>query len=335
MVATEELGRQTDIQSACIALGLPRATYYRWRDARGQSKNEVDRKKSPLALSTEERQQVLDILNSERFVDYSPGEVYAILLDEGEYYCSLRTIYRILSDANELKRRRQQRRDRSKYSKPELLATRPNQVWSWDITKLKGLQKWSYFYLYAIIDIYSRYTVGWMVANRESAVLAERLISQTCAKQNIERGMLTIHADRGSSMKSKLVAQLMADLGITKTHSRPYTSDDNPFSESQFKTLKYCPQFPDKFGCIEDASAFCRRFYSWYNNEHRHSGINWLTPKMVHYGEADKVLEQRNRTLAAAFDKHPERFKGRLPSAGQLHQAVWINPPENQSRKIA
>lgn len=333
MMAAEKLARQTDVQSACLSLGVPKATYYRWQEKKRQPQTDKPIARSPLALSEAERQQVLDVLNSERFIDYSPGEAYAILLDEGRYYCSIRTLYRILADANELRERRQQRRDRSQYTKPELLATAPNQVWSWDITKLKGPQKWSYFHLYSIIDIFSRYTVGWMVADRESAALAERLISQTCSKQGIQAAQLTIHADRGASMKSKLVAQLLADLGITKTHSRPYTSDDNPFSEAQFKTLKYCPEFPGNFGCIEDAKGFCRRFFSWYNNEHRHSGINWLTPKMVHYGTASQVLKKRNETLDAAFKLHPQRFKGRQPSAGELHKAVWINPPSTTEKK--
>ncbi len=333
MSAVKQLAVKTNVETACASLGMPKATFYRWlsRDAAGGTiKKEV---KPPLALSNEERLNVLGILNSERFVDYSPGEVYSILLDEGEYYCSIRTMYRILADAGELTYRRQRQRDLTKYTKPELLATKPNEVWSWDITKLKGPKKWSYFHLYSIIDIYSRYTVGWMVADRESAQLAEQLISETCRKQGVQPAQLTLHADRGASMKSKLVAQLLADLGVTKTHNRPYTSNDNPFSESQFKTLKYCPAFPQNFGCLEDAKSFCRAFYCWYNNEHRHSGINWLTPDMVHNGKAVAVLEQREKTLSTAFKKHTKRFKNRKPSAGKLHEKVWINPPRTSEDK--
>jgi len=328
MTAAQELAKETDVQSACSALGIPRATYYRWQKPK-MSKALLRKKiKHPLALRVAERRAVLDILHSERFIDKSPGEIVPTLLDEGNYVCSERTMYRILAEANELKERRRQRKNRSQYQKPELLATVSNQVWSWDITKLKGPKKWSYFYLYVILDIFSRYVVGWMIADRESADLAKRLITQTCEKQKIQPDQLTLHADRGASMKSNCVAYLLADLGITKTHSRPYTSDDNPFSEAQFKTLKYCPEFPERFGCIEDAKAFGRAFFKWYNNEHRHSGINRLTPKSLHYGEAEKVLQRRNIALAEAFVKHPERFKNRLPNAGKIPEAAWINPPK-------
>jgi putative transposase len=275
----------------------------------------------------EGRQAVVDILHSERFVDRAPHEVYATLLDEGVYYCSIRTMYRILKENQEVRERRNQLRHPA-YQKPELLATAPNQVWSWDITKLLGPVKWSYFYLYVILDIFSRYVVGWMVATRESATLAERLIKETCEKQGIQRGQLTIHADRGSSMKSKSVALLLADLGITKTHSRPYTSDDNPYSEAQFKTLKYRPEFPERFGAIEDARSFCQAFFPWYNEEHRHTGIGLLTPEVVHYGRAEAVLKARKEVLHAAYQKHPERFVRKEPSPQPLPEAAWINPPK-------
>lgn len=327
MKAAQDLAKKTDIQSACSALCIPRSTYYRW--LKPPATNNAVRKKSkhPLALSEIEKQAVLDVLHTDRFVDKSPGEIVPTLLDEGKYLCSERTMYRILEGENELKERRNQRR-RGNYQKPELLAVGPNQVWSWDITKLKGPKKWSYYYLYVIIDIFSRYVVGWMVADRESAVLAQQLISRSCAKHNIQRNQLTLHADRGTSMRSKRVANLLADLGVTKTHSRPYTSDDNPFSEAQFKTLKYCPQFPGNFGCIEDAQAFCRAFFKWYNNEHRHSGINRLTPQVVHYGKAQVVLAKRNEVLKQAFDRFPERFKGRHPTVGKPPSEVWINQPK-------
>jgi putative transposase len=258
-------------------------------------------------LSEAERGEVLEMLHQERFMDKAPAAVYATLLDEGKYLCSMRTMYRILEAAGEVRERRDQLRH-PHYSAPQLLATGPNQVWSWDITKLLGPVKWSYFYLFVILDIFSRYVVGWMIAHRESATLAERLIRETCEKQSIEPGQLTIHADRGSSMTSKPVALLLADLGITKTHSRPHVSDDNPYSESQFKTLKYRPEFPERFGSIEDTRAFCQRFFPWYNREHRHSGIGLLTPEIVHYGKAELATTARESVLAAAFSAHPERF---------------------------
>ena len=268
----------------------------------------------------------MDLLHSERFVDKAPAEVYATSLDEGKYLCSERTMYRILAEHGEVGERRNQLRH-PVYAKPELLATRPNQVWSWDITKLKGPAKWTYFYLYVILDIFSRYIVGWMVAHRESASLAKRLIADTCAKQGINDGQLTVHADRGSSMTSKLVAQLLADLGVTKTHSRPHVSNDNPYSESHFKTLKYRPGFPARFGSIEDARGFCRSFYTWYNREHRHDGIGLMTPEAVHLGRATAIVEQRQRVLDEAFGANPERFVRGRPKPALLPTAAWINPP--------
>jgi len=284
-------------------------------------------------LSGLERQEVLDVLHSDRFVDKAPTEVYATLLDEETYHCSIRTMYRVLGEAGEVRERRDQVRH-PHYKAPELLATAPNQVWSWDITKLLGPVKWAYFYLYVILDIFSRYVVGWMIATHESSVLAKRLIAETCEKQNVQSGQLTIHADRGSSMKSKPVALLLTDLGITKTHSRPRVSDDNPYSESQFKTLKYRPGFPDRFGSIQDARSFCQDFFPWYNGEHRHSGIGLLTPEMVHYGQAQAVIEQRRIVLASAFGAHPERFVRGLPVPPSLPEAAWINKPKVESDKI-
>jgi len=324
-----QLAKKTNVFEACRALGIPRASYYRWQRPKTE---ETSKRTSPLALTGKERQAVLDVMHSERFIDKAPSEIYATLLDEGQYHCSLRTMYRILAGEDEVRERRQQRRT-NPYEKPELLATKPNELWSWDITKLLGPKKWSYFHLYVILDVFSRYVVGWMVAEREAAILAEQLIKETCSKQNIQHGRLTLHADRGSSMKSKPVAFLLSDLGVTKTHSRPYTSDDNPYSESQFKTLKYCPQFPGRFGCIEDARAFCRQFFKWYNNEHRHSGIALLTPRMVHYGQAEKVLKQRALVLEQAYSRTPARFKYKTPQPGQLPGAVWINKPDEMISK--
>ena len=329
MEAVEVLALEVGTHRACEVFGFPRASLYR---RRARSKMEVveyrGKSPSPRALQPEEKQAVLDILHSEPFVDKAPHEVYATLLDEGKYHCSIRTMYRILEDQKEVKERRNQLRH-PVYEKPELLATGPNQVWSWDITKLLGPSKWTYFYLYVIIDIFSRYVVGWMVATHESAQLAKRFIQETCSKQEILPGQLTIHADRGSSMKSKPVAFLLSDLGITKTHSRPYTSDDNPFSESQFKTLKYRPDFPERFGAIQDARSFCQDFFPWYNQEHRHTGISLLTPEMVHFGIAAEVLQCRERVLISAYHDHPERFVNKVPAPMPLPTAAWINPPKS------
>ncbi len=318
--------------AACRSLNITRPTFYR-RLTRDSGKKPATRSKPPRALSKSERQKVLDILHTERFVDKAPTEVYATLLDEGTYHCSVRTMYRVLAEAGEVQERRNQARH-PKYQAPELLATAPNQVWSWDITKLRGPVKWAYYYLYVILDIFSRYVVGWMIAHRESAALAKRLIAETCEKENVQPGQLTIHADRGPSMKSKTVAFLLADLGVTKSHSRPYVSDDNPYSESQFKTLKYRPDFPARFGSIQDARSFCRGFFPWYNQEHRHSGIGLMTPAMVHYGKAEQVNNQRQVVLASAFDTHPERFVRGMPIPPSLPQAAWINKPKVESKEV-
>jgi putative transposase len=281
---------------------------------------------SPRALTAPERQAVLDTLHAPEFVDLAPASVYVRLLDQLRYLCSIRTMYRILASSEEVRERRAQARH-GHYAAPELLATAPNQVWSWDITKLLGPAKWTYFYLYVILDVFSRYVVGWMVAPRESAALAERLIEETYVRQAIPRGQLTLHADRGASMRSKPVALLLADLGVTKTHSRPYVSNDNPFSEAQFKTLKYRPDFPNRFGSIEDARAHCRDFFPWYNCEHYHSGLGLVTPFDVHFGLAAAQLVQRTAVLEAAYAAHPERFPHGVPVPPSLPTAVWINRP--------
>ena len=325
MNAAISLSQVVGVQSACTALDLPRASYYRQLKPSGRANH---RPRPPLKLSTDEREQVQQTLCSERFVDQAPASIVATLLDEGVYLCAERTMYRILAEHNQVKERRRGHQHRV-YAKPELLATAPNQVWSWDITKLKGPQTWSYFYLYVIIDIFSRYVVGWMVADREAAVLAKTLIEQTCDKQGIESDQLILHADRGPSMKSKLVAHLLADRGITKTHSRPYTSDDNPYSEAHFKTLKYRPGFPDRFGSIQDAKGYCKTFFTWYNTVHKHSGIAMLTPQAVHYQQAAHVLRNRQLTLTEAFAQHPERFKNVTPKVEQLPTAAWINQPKS------
>ena len=331
MIACQELSKDVGTAAACKSMDIARPTYYRRLGASGE--RAASRPAPPRSLSADERQEVLDVLHTDRFVDKAPAEVYATLLDERVYHCSVRTMYRVLEDAGEVRERRDQARH-PHYKAPELLATAPNQVWSWDITKLLGPVKWAYFYLYVILDIFSRYVVGWMIATHESSVLAKRLIAETCEKQNVQSGQLTIHADRGSSMKSKPVALLLADLGITKTHSRPRVSDDNPYSESQFKTLKYRPGFPDRFGSIQDARAFCQEFFPWYNGEHRHSGIGLLTPEVVHYGQAQAVIEQRRLVLASAFGAHPERFVRGLPVPPRLPEAAWINKPKAESNQV-
>ena len=334
-----DLGEKVGLKSACAVLGFARAGVYRMRakekeptrpvisDPAGQAVQLRTDSCQPRALSLSERQTVLDVLHSERFVDAAPREVYASLLDEGQYHCSVRTMYRILEDAGEIKERRNQLAHPA-YSKPELLATAANQVWSWDITKLLGPVKWTYFYLYVIMDIFSRYVVGWMVAERESAALAETLIQETCERQKILPGQLSIHADRGTSMKSKPVALLLSDLGVTKTHSRPHTSNDNPFSEAQFKTLKYRPDFPDRFGGPQHARAFCRVFFDWYNREHHHTGIGLMSPESVHYGRALEMHQRRTAVLKAACQAHPERFVHGTPLPPALPQAAWINKPK-------
>ena len=330
MIACQELSKDVGTAAACKSLDIARPTYYRRLGDTGEKA--ASRPAPPRSLSAVERQEILDVLHTDRFVDKAPTEVYATLLDEGIYHCSIRTMYRVLGDAGEVRERRDQVRH-PHYKAPELLATAANQVWSWDITKLLGPVKWAYFYLYVILDIFSRYVVGWMIATHESSVLAKRLIAETCEKQNVQPGQLTIHADRGSSMKSKPVALLLADLGITKTHSRPRVSDDNPYSESQFKTLKYRPGFPDRFGSMQDARAFCQEFFPWYNGEHRHSGIGLLTPEVVHYGQAQAVIEQRRIVLASAFEAHPERFVRGLPVPPPLPEAAWINKPKVASKE--
>lgn len=330
MAAFHELRSRIGIAPACAALQVSRAGIYRERARRrGIVVSEVSRTRPrpPLALSEAERHRLLEVLNSERFVDMAPPSVFATLLDEGRYHGSVRTMYRLLAAQNQSGERRRQRVHPT-YEKPELLATRPNEVWSWDITKLKGPAKWSCFHLYVILDIFSRYVVGWMIAARESAELAEQLIAETIQKQQIAPGTLTLHADRGTSMRSKPVAALLVDLEVARTHSRPHVSDDNPYSEAQFKTLKYRPDFPERFGSIEDARAHCQRFFQWYNHEHRHGGIGFMTPHAVHYGTAAALHEQRARTLDAAFLANPLRFKGVVPKPPALPTAAWINPPK-------
>ena len=336
MAGTMELTPALGSAAACRAMGL-------WRGAPGRHKARAHRaafigppsqprpvrSRSPLALSQAEQTLVLQALCSERFCDTAPAAVHATLLDEGTYLGSVRTMYRLLAaNASSAERRRQ--RSHPAYAKPELLAVAPNQVWSWDITKLKGPAKRTCFHLYVILDIFSRYVVGWLIAPRESAELAQQLIADTVSRHDVMPGALTLHADRGTSMRSKPVASLLVDLDVTKSHSRPYTSDDNPYSESQFKTMKYRPDFPERFGCIEDARAHCQSFFAWYNTMHRHSGIGYMTPHAVHHGRAGALLITRQASLDAAFLAHPNRFKNRKPQPHALPTAAWINPPPQE-----
>ena len=304
MEAVGELSGVVGKAEACRALAVPRSSYYRWC---APKPSPVPRPRSPRALSEQERDEVLRVLHAPAYVDLSPWSIYAALLDQGVYHCSVSTMYRLLRENGEVRERRNQLAH-PQYQKPELLARRPNEVWTWDITKLRGPVKWTYYYLYVMLDIFSRYVVGWLVASRQTALLARRFITECCQRQGIDEDQLTIHADRGSPMKAKTTVQLMADLGVVHSYSRPHVSNDNPYSEAQFKTLKYRPEFPGRFGCQEDAVLFCRQFFRWYNEEHYHSGIGWMTPASVHYGKADGILSRRKEVLKKACAEHPERF---------------------------
>jgi putative transposase len=326
-----ELEPLIGIRAACRATGRAQARHYRrHRQSPAPVRPVRDRKGQPRALTLAERNTVRALLNSPGFVDKAPATVFHELLDDGVYLASVSSMYRILRAHGEVTERRRQATHPARV-KPELLATGPNQCWSWDITKLHGPVKWSYFHLYVILDIYSRYTVGWLIAERESAALAEQLLAATIAKQGIDRDALTIHADNGSSMASKPVAFLLADLGVTKSHSRPHTSNDNPYSEAQFRTLKYRPEFPKTFTSLPEARAFCQRFFSWYNTDHRHSGIAWHTPHNVHHGHTEQVHAVRADALAAAYSRNPERFVRKHPEPAELPAATWINKPTDST----
>ena len=338
MPYTAELAAKVNVTKACEVLGITRSRYYRCQQpdevkASHQTTAEVVKKAHPKALSPAEEQEVLTELNSARFADKSPYEVYGTLLDEdGRYLCSISTMYRILAKHGQNSPRGRQRAP-GHYQKPELLAEAPNQVWSWDITKLRGPQKWTYYYLYVILDIFSRFVVGWLIAPRESAQLAQELMASCYLQQGVQSEQLVIHADRGSAMKSKVVVQLLADLGVTKTHSRPYTANDNPFSEAQFKTAKYRPDYPQRFGSIQDARAWARSFFHWYNHEHRHTSLALMTPALVHAGQTVHVTQKRQKVLLAAYTTHPERFVSGPPRPPTVPTAVWINPPQPNKEK--
>ena len=330
MKLVDERTDELTVAEACEAIDLARATYYR---AESQTAPPASKRPSHRGLSDVECERVLELLVSDDYCDKSVRQVWAELIDGGTYCCSVRTMYRILAASGAVRERRDQLRH-PEYTCPELLATGPNQLWSWDITKLLGPHKWTYYYLYVIMDVWSRSVVGWMVAERESATLAVELIRQSCERQSIGEHQLTVHADRGSSMRSKPVAFLLADLGVTKTHSRPYTSSDNPYSEAQFKTLKYQPEFPERFGSLGDARAFLRIYFDWYNNVHRHSGIGLVTPAQRHHGMDKVVYEKRQEVMVAFYQRHPERFVKGMPKPPELPGEVWINKPD-QALKVA
>lgn len=314
------------VASTCSALGVSRATYYRRFKTTAAQKTPRPRPPPARKLSEEEEAYILEVLCEDRFADRSVPEVYAALLDEAVHLASIRTFYRLLHKSRAAQERRNIRQHQNSQT-PRLLATAPNQVWSWDITKLKGPDKWECFYLYVILDIYSRYAVGWMLADRESQTLAEQFIQEASRRQGIQPGQLTLHADRGPSMRSQCVAQLLAGLGVQKSHSRPRVSNDNPYSESQFKTLKYTPGFPKRFGSMQDARAFLTKFFDWYNHEHHHTGIALMTPAAVHHGRVQDVLAIRAAALAKAYEAHPERFVQGAPQPQRPPEQVWINKP--------
>ena len=329
MSAVQQCVPTLSVLAVCLALGLARASFYRHSKARLVG----PRKRSPRALGASERVAVLTALNCERFCDLAPAQVYATLLDEGTYLCSQRTMYRVLAENAQVKERRDHARHPN-YAAPQLLARRPNELWSWGITKLLGPVKWSYFHLYVILDVFSRYVVGWMVAPNESAALAKKLIAESCEREGIKPDQLTLHADRGTSMRSKPVELLLADLGVEKTHSRPQVSNDNPFSEAQFRTFKYRPGFPERFESIQHAREHCVDFFAWYNDEHRHSRLALMTPRDVHEGKVNDRIAKRKAVLDAAFAANPERFVRGNPRPAQPPSIVWINPPKQSPNEV-
>lgn len=334
MIVSVALAPLVGIVAACASLGVARATFYRAQLPVSLPVVCRPRPPSPWALSDAEQTHILAVLHEPAYVDHSPRTVFALLLDAGRYLASVSTFYRLLGSVDATRGRRNQLTHPA-YTKPELLAQRPRELWSWDITKLKGPSKWICFHLYVILDVFSRYVVGWMLAPRESAALAHELIAATCDHEQIVPGQLTLHADRGTSMRSKPVAMLLADLSVTKSHSRPHVSDDNPYSESQFKTLKYRPDFPARFDSIEHARAFCQSFFAWYNEEHRHSGIGYMTPAVMHGGHAQQCYVARQNVLDVAYLLNPARFTQRHPAPPTLPIAAGINWPKPQPDEIA
>lgn len=329
MSAVLEHHGRLPLMPLCEALGVSRATVGR-RLTPPAPRGAPRRRPGARALGDGEKRRVVEALCAERFVDRSPAEVLYTLLDEGEYLCSERTMYRVLAERSAVAERRAQR-SHPQHARPELIATAPNEVWSWDVTKLRMTMKWAYLYLYVLLDLFSRYAVGWMIARQESAALAKLLIEESVAKHGIEPGTLVLHSDRGAPMTSKSLAQLLADLDVARSLSRPHTSNDNPFSESQFKTAKYHPSYPGRFTTLEEALAWGREFFPWYNHEHKHSGIAFLTPADVYYGRAEERLARRHAVLQAAYAEHPERFPHGPPKRQVLPAATYINPPPSSA----
>lgn len=325
MQTVDQVGETLSVKAACQALGVSRATYYRWKKRPAQPPPPP--RPSPRRLSEDEEQEVVEVLNRDRFAHRAVPEVHATLLDEGVYLCSVRTMYRVL------KRRAVARNPRAPcahppYTKPELLAKRPNELWSWDITRLKGPMAWIFYHLYVVLDVFSRYVVGWLVSETESGEEARALLAHCGAQQGIGRGEVTLHSDRGKAMRSQRFIDLLAELGVARSYSRPHVSNDNPYSEAQFKTLKYHGTFPDRFGSLEDARQYLRAFFHWYNEEHRHAGVAMMTPADVHAGRAADRWQQRKQTLQVAYERHPERFVRGEPSPRQVPAEVWINKPK-------
>ena len=331
MDAIEQLSQSMSVADACGGLGFPRSSYYRLRSSapplqRLTTEKRTVRRVSSRSLKQAEREAIRAVLNSERFMDCTPYVIYATLLDEGTYLCSVSTMYRILREHGEVRERRNQRK-LPVYKKPELLATRPNELWSWDISWLRGPRPYSYYYIYVILDVFSRYVVGWTIAEVESAEIAQELIEWACRQQGIAKGELTLHSDNGTPMKSTAVAHLLEQLGVSKSHSRPYVSNDNPFSEAQFKTMKYQPGYPERFASLDEAWTWARPFFQWYNFAHLHSGIGFVSPATMHFGQAQSIFQQRQEVLADAFAKHPERFVRGQPHPPVVPTEAWINPP--------
>jgi putative transposase len=322
MSIAERNTEEFKITELCKLLGISRSTWYR----RQKPKKQTDGRTSPRKLTDRQYRKTLTLLNSERFQDEAVPTVHAKLLDEGIYLCSPRTMYRILKAEKQVKQRRHDRKH-PVYTKPELLATGPNQVWSWDITKIKGPKSWIFYDLYVVIDIFSRCIVAWCITEYESGEQARALIGTACAREGITRAQLTVHSDRGRAMRSKCLANLYGELGVQSSFNRPHVSNDNPYSESHFKTLKYRPDYPERFGSIEDAHSHMQSFFDWYNTEHRHSGIAMLTPWQVHSGQADEIIRVRQATMNAAYAAHPERFVNGPPKVRAVPEEVWINKP--------
>jgi putative transposase len=321
-----ELAAQVGVKTACEALSVPRSSHYAARRPRAcQARQPAP--PPPRALTLIEKASVRETLNSDRFADQAPREVYATLLDEGRYLCSVPTMYRILAENQEVRERRSQMRHPI-YPKPRLLATAPNQVWTWDITKLPGPVKWVYFCLYVVLDLFSRFVVGWLIAAHESALLAEQLLTESYLRQGLAPGQLAVHSDRGGPMIAKPLGMLFDDLGITPSLARPRTPDDNPYSEAQFKTVKYHPTFPERFGGLLDARTWGQRLFHWYNYEHHHTALGLMTPAAVHFGHAPALLLGRQHVLEVAYTAHPERFVRGLPKSPTPPSEVWINRPE-------